>query len=106
MPDERDPFSSITRQLIKKLALWDRRFPLPLPYEEHVPGTAPKAVWEKLQKLRSTIAHGRPPQVRPRQLVECLRSLRESEQFVRLALKAMMARALEEPQLVADLRDC
>lgn len=96
--------NSISRQMHTKMALLNARFAESLPYQM-IPGTEPKAIWNKLHKLRSRIAHdGAAPafkdELRP------LKSLHHATSFLVIATAAALGHALIEPELVRDLREC
>jgi Apea-like HEPN len=102
-PDDNDPYSSITRQMKKKMALLDRRLRLPLSYAEFGKTASAEKIWSALYSVRSAIAHGRRPdfhKARP------LRDMIAATRFVRSAVRSVMRQALEEPDLVNDLREC
>jgi hypothetical protein len=103
-PKSSDPADSLTRQVMTKMVLLGRRAANPPPYAEHFGNAAPDTIWKKLYGVRSHIAHGSNPDFQREFAV--LRSLEQATQFLRLAASLVLRRALEEPGLVADLREC
>jgi hypothetical protein len=103
-PKPSDPSDSITRQVTKKMALLGRRFEFPLPYVQYFGAANNDTVWKKLYAARSAIAHGSEPSFATDLAV--LRDIEHAATFLRLATSAVLLSALEEPILVADLREC
>lgn len=103
MPEPTDPYDSITRQVKKKIALLNNRFPRPLDYAAFGNASTEK-VWAKLYKYRSLIAHG--GEARFDRDLTVLQSPACAFALLRSATKAVARQALVEPQLLADLRDC
>jgi hypothetical protein len=103
-PKPGDPYDSITRQVTKKMALLDHRFECPLPYQEYFEDLKPKNVWGDLYGLRSDVAHG--IRLDFKKKFVSLGTIENAFRFVQVATKSAMRRALEEPRLMADLRQC
>jgi hypothetical protein len=103
-PKPSDPADSLTRQVMKKMVLLGRRAPNPPHYAESFENAAPDTVWKKLYGVRSCIAHGSDPDFQREFAI--LRSLENATRFLRLAASLVLRQALEEPGLVADLREC
>jgi hypothetical protein len=102
-PNPNDPYDSITRQVKKKLVLLNHRWSTPLDYSFFA-GAKPDIVWAKMYAYRSCLAHGATPDFTGE-----LAILRDADQALKLlksAVKAVARQALDEPRLVADLRDC
>ncbi len=108
-PNPEDRYDSLTRQIRVKMTLLNPRFIRPLAY----PGVGAvsalnekqsKDLWKDLYSLRSTIAHGDTPNFKNE--LKRLVALSTAEAFLRCALRAVMRQALEEPRLLADLRNC
>ncbi len=103
-PKDGDPYDSITRQVKKKMALLNRRFPRELPYG--VFGNASTdTVWGKLYSYRSKIAHGSNADFSSGDL-STLHGADRALAFLREATLAVVRQALSEPELLADLREC
>lgn len=103
-PKPSDPYDSITRQITQKIKLLNARFRKPLPYRENFGEAKSDKVWKALYAVRSAVAHGGELKFQGDQALA--KSLDHTERFVRTALRAVMRQALEEPQLIADLKDC
>jgi hypothetical protein len=103
-PSPSDTIDSITRQVKRKLALLDHRWTPRLNYAPFGTTTSEK-VWVAMYAYRSAIAHGATVNFQDRDL----RPLGNEQQSLALlieAVKAIVRYALDEPQLVADLKDC
>lgn len=108
-PNPEDRYDSITRQIRTKMTLLAARFRNSLEYsgvgtigdlgENHL-----KNLWNDLYSLRSAIAHGDSPDFKKE--LKRLGDLTKAESFLRGALRAVMRQALDEPRLLADLRNC
>jgi hypothetical protein len=102
-PNPDDRYDSITRQIKQKLALLNKRSRPPLDYSAFS-GLSHDKVWSKMYAYRSAIAHGATPN-----FVGELSALGKAENANVLISEAVMktiCQALEEPQLLADLRNC
>lgn len=94
-------YDSLTHQISAKFPLLNRRMPTPV--ERSAFGNTPESkFWKKLYQYRSTIAHGSKTDFHSE--LKILRSAVLVEEFLDRALKALMRFALEEPELVTDLR--
>lgn len=103
VPQATDPYDSITRQVKKKLALLNNRFTTPLDYQQF--GTAsPDTVWAKMYAYRSALAHGGTPDFEVK--LRVLRDHKQAYQLLTTTVKAVLRHGLNEPQLLADLREC
>jgi hypothetical protein len=103
LPNKDDPTESLTRQVRQKMILLEQRFRHPLSFTDF--GTTPhEKVWTKLYHLRSWIAHGTPPDFGKE--FQVLGDLAKATRFIAGATWRVMRQALDEPQLVADLRNC
>ena len=102
-PELTDPYESLRRQVKKKVALLEHRWANPLDYAPFGK-TLPDTIWSKMYDYRSDLAHGREPSFtgRLRVLGNHARALRLIKETVKLTIR----HALEEPQLLVDLRGC
>jgi hypothetical protein len=93
------------RQVHKKLALLNHRFRRPIDY---VPfgETSPKKIWEKMYAYRSRVAHGDFVDFRTDTELRALNGAEDALTLVKSTTKAVILQAIDEPQLLADLRDC
>lgn len=98
-----DPYSSITRQVKKKIELLNNRWNRPINYEPFG-GAAPEKVWGKMYDYRSALAHGGTPDFSKdlKMLVDAKVALR----LLRSTVKSVLRQALIEPILIRDLREC
>ena len=104
-PDPKVPYDSLTRQVRQKMLLLGRRFARPLPYDSCFGLRADHAaIWTKLYDYRSSLAHGVHADFTQR--LQLLKSSTTALDFIKAATVATMRQALEEPDLVADLRAC
>ncbi len=102
-PKPSDPYDSITRQVKKKLALLNQRFPRAIDYAPFG-GAAPDKIWAKMYEYRSLVAHGGNPK-----FTEDLAVLKDKDlalALVKETVKRVIRQALLEPQLLLDLKDC
>ena len=102
-PKPSDPYDSITRQLRKKVALLNNRWPHKINYNAFG-NVSPDTIWTKIYKYRSKVAHGG-----NLELTGNLTVLKNHDTALRLVkdtVKAVIRHAFEEPQLLIDLRDC
>jgi hypothetical protein len=102
-PKPTDPYESLTRQVKKKVALLDHRWANPLDYAPFGK-TLPDKIWSKMYDYRSELAHGGEPSFTDKLKVlgNHARALRLIKETVKLTIR----HALEEPQLLVDLRGC
>jgi hypothetical protein len=103
-PKGSDPGDSITRQVTSKMELLNNRFPRPLPFADYFGQVSTDKVWKKLYGVRSALAHGGEPDFSGE--YQALVSLEQALAFLQLGTSAVMRQALEEPQLIRDLRNC
>jgi hypothetical protein len=103
-PKHGDPHDSITRQVTNKMALLNRRLARPLDYEHYFKSLKRENIWPKLYDLRSSFAHGVRFDFASK--FQALGTLDNAFRFVGVATRAVMRRALEEPHLLADLKEC
>lgn len=103
-PDPKDPYDTLTRQVRQKMLLVGRRCLIPVPYEIFGTGTEPDTLWTRLYEYRSAIAHGATANFSGR--LQCLKNPAAALDFISSATVAVMRQALEEPDLIADLRAC
>jgi|GEM_PF-1327635 len=97
----RGEYDSIGHQIQKKIALVSKRLPKSLDYTCFGSATS-ETVWKKLYELRSRIAHG--GQIDFEQSLNVLGDAYTVESFLRMALSALIRRAIDEPDLFVDLR--
>lgn len=102
-PKPSDPYDSITRQVKKKLALLDHRWPQPLDYSPFK-GTLTDKIWSVMYDYRSLVAHGGTPAFTGKLAI--LRNHDTALILLKEAVKAVIRQALAEPQLLLDLREC
>lgn len=102
-PKPNDPYDSITRQVIHKLALLNNRFPRPIDYTPFR-NAKPDTIWKRMYDLRSSIAHGGKLDFSGDRQI--LGSLETAFQLLQQTTKAVIRQALIEPQLIVDLREC
>ena len=100
---------SLTHQLRTKMPLLMRRFARPLLVSEYFDLGDVRKAWELLYDVRSRYAHGEEPdfeKASKNKGVKKLRDPRSVFRFVRESLKRLIVLALEEPQLIYDLKSC
>lgn len=102
-PKPTDPYDSITRQVKKKLALLDRRWPHTIDYSPFG-GASPETIWSKMYSYRSLLSHGGFPHFRGE--LAALQGHEHALNLVRETAKAVVRHALDEPQLLLSLREC
>jgi hypothetical protein len=102
-PKPEDRYDSITRQIRQKLALLNKRWNPPLDYSAFAASSRDK-VWPKMYAYRSAIAHGGTPDFAGELAV--LGKAENANRLISEAVKKTILQAIEEPQLLADLRNC
>lgn len=103
-PKPSDPYESITRQVTTKFALLNRRASCAIAYERFFKQGSPDTIWKKLYAYRSAIAHGSRPDFEGE--LRVLESARNALAFLQRATMLVLRHVLDEPNLVADLRNC
>jgi hypothetical protein len=102
-PKPSDPYSSITRQVQKKLILLDHRSTHKIDYGPF--GEAkPEKVWATMYGYRSLVAHGGEPDFSGE--LSLLKNEETALKLIKETAKSVIRQALSEPQLLLDLRDC
>lgn len=99
-----DTIDSITRQLKTKLTLLDHRFLKAIDYSGFGEMNSEK-VWTKMYAYRSAVAHGGVPDFTDKDLA-ALKSPEQALKLLKETIKALIRHALNEPQLILDLREC
>ncbi len=102
-PNNTDPYDSITRQVKKKLTLLNNRWPRKIDYSPFR-NTAPDKVWGKMYAYRSDVAHGNAPDFKKE--LRALGSEADALRLLKETTKSIVRFALDEPVLLADLREC
>jgi len=103
-PQPADPYDSITRQVKKKLALLNSRFVHPIDYAPFGKTTAMDKIWATMYDYRSCVAHGGVPDFT--KSLKILGNHGAALALITGTVKAVMRRALTEPKLLLDLREC
>lgn len=103
-PKLTEPMDSLTHQMKTKMSLLRNRFQRPLDYEPFFGIRDGDKVWGKLYEYRSLVAHGEQPNFET--VLKLLRSSQNAIAFLREAAKLLILQALNEPQLIADLKNC
>lgn len=104
LPDKKDPYDSLTRQVRQKMLLVGNRAKLPFPYDLFAPGVGHDTLWTKLYDYRSKVAHGGAAEFSGN--LQCLKGPAVALEFMTCVTTSLMRQALEEPQLIADLKVC
>ncbi len=102
-PKPSDPYDSLSRQVRKKVALLDHRWGRPLDYSPFG-DTPPDRIWTKMYTYRSLLAHGAEASFTGE--LQILGSHDRALRLIRETVKSIIRQALEEPQLLVDLREC
>lgn len=103
-PNPTDPYDSLTKQVTNKMILLGRRCRLKLPYEYFGTNCNPETLWKKLYAYRSKVAHGSSVDFKGK--FQMLGSAEQALSFIRDSTAAIMRHALDEPELIVDLRAC
>ena len=103
-PKPSDPYDSLTRQVRQKMLLIGRRSSIPIPYDMFDGDSEPSTIWNRLYDYRSAIAHGATPDFSKRH--KCLNDSATATEFISRATTAVLRQALDEPELIADVRAC
>jgi hypothetical protein len=102
-PKLSDPYDSITRQIKNKIALLDNRWSPQINYS--IFGASdPDKIWEKMYAYRSALAHGLKPDFN-REL-QVLKSRGHAFWLLKETVKSVARFALDDPQLLQDLKKC
>jgi hypothetical protein len=102
-PKKTDTIDSITRQVKKKIALLDNRWSPRIDYRA-LSFEKPDKIWPTMYEYRSCLAHGGTPDF-SRDL-SLLKDHKTAFDIRQQTVKATIRQALQEPQLIADLKDC
>lgn len=103
-PDPKDPSDSLARQIKHKVALIQKRFVRDLDYKKWFDNIKEENLWKKLYLYRSLVAHGEKAHISGK--LEELKSTESVVSFLREVLKLLLAEALDEPELITDLKEC
>jgi hypothetical protein len=101
--DPQGSHDSLTHQIKGKMALLEKRFHNPLDYSCFASAKS-ETIWGKLYSYRSAIAHGDTPDFKG--TLSVLKDQMTAVSFLDSAAKALLRHALEEPELILDLRPC
>jgi hypothetical protein len=102
-PQPEDRYDSITRQIVQKLALLNRRWQPALDYTSF--GSTPHhTIWSKMYSYRSAIAHGATPDFKSQ--LSVLGTANQANVLIRDVVTKTIRQVLIEPQLLADLHNC
>ncbi len=104
-PKATDPTESLTRQIKTKMQLLSKRFSRPLKHEDYFPKLPEKKLWSTLYELRSRIAHGDNIDFKSNDLAS-LEGPQHVIFFLKEATKLLIIKALEDPALIDDLKEC
>ncbi|MDO8825814.1 HEPN domain-containing protein [Methylophaga sp.] len=99
-----ETLDSITHQIKNKIKLLSKRFEIKPMQDEIFGGIAEANLWKKLYQLRSNIAHGQVYDFSGE--LKCLRELQNVNSFLDEVVRELIKLAIEEPALVADIREC
>lgn len=102
-PKPSDPYDSITRQVVNKVRLLNNRWRPQLDYSPFNKANA-KTIWTTMYSYRSALAHGGVAD-----FSKDLKLLQDPETAKALlvqTVKSILRLALDEPQLIKDLKDC
>ena len=102
-PKPSDPYESLRRQVKQKMLLLGRRSYLKPPYECFGQHCRKDKLWTTLYDYRSAVAHGSSVDF-GRGEFRMLGSARKALEFIKASTIAVMRHALDEPELVSDLR--
>lgn len=103
-PRGNETLDSINHQIVNKMILLRKRFVRSLDYYEYFKEDKEEAIWKKLYKYRSCLAHGSTPHFDKDLMV--LENKDKVFMFVLEALKLLIIASLKEPVLISDLRNC
>jgi hypothetical protein len=103
-PGKSDVGDSLTHQIRTKVPLLSARMAPRIDYSNFADADSAKAIWEALYEYRSAVAHGRHADFDDRRL-RILRSPVDANRFLAQAVRRLLRYALDEPQLVDDLKE-
>ncbi len=101
-PDEHDPYSSLTRQVKKKMQLVSKRAKIPFRHDLLQPNVAEDKVWAAIYAHRSNIAHGSGDAITSK--TACLKNKETAITFIDWATRTVMRQWLDEPVLMESLQ--
>jgi hypothetical protein len=102
-PKKTDTIDSITRQIMKKVALLDNRWKPRIDYGSFQ-GAKPDTIWSNMYAYRSSLAHGGEPNFESD--LQLLGDHTRASNLLKHTVKAVLRQALIEPQLIVDIRNC
>jgi len=104
-PEPKDPYDSIGRQIRSKIALLNNRFSEQIDYQHYFGSEAnPKTIWKRLYEYRSSIAHGSEANFNGN--LKLLKNRTNAREFVISVVKQLLRHALDEPELIRDIKQC
>lgn len=107
-PQDDTTGNSLTHQIKEKLTLFGNRFPKPIDFKVHLPGTKQldfKKVVSRLYQYRSTVAHGSPIDFETGELKDLQRHDFVCA-FLRVLVRRLIVQAINEPALFRDIKRC
>lgn len=97
---------SLGHQIRTKIPLLGRRFQRTLESEKYFNSTKEETIWKKLYAYRSKIVHDGIEEVSDDKNLQVLKDIRNVTDFLRETVKLLILFALEDPQLITDLKKC
>ncbi len=95
---------SLTHQISSKMNLLLKRSIRNMDYKYFFDDTTEKNIWKKLYDYRSRIVHGE--QIDFKSDLQCLKDKKNVILFLREIVKLLLLLAINDPQLVTDLKRC
>jgi len=99
-----ETLDSISHQIRGKMILLNKRFDSPVEIPKGFTEMSEEAMWTKLYAYRSIVAHGQRPSFDKK--LSPLKDRSSVHRYLENACRALLRFALNEPQLIADLREC
>lgn len=102
--DPKVTFDSLNHQVATKMTLVGKRFNVPLDYSPFAGLSTPEKTWKKIYAYRSAIAHGDKLEFDGE--LQALKSHQTVLEFVKIAVRRLLAFSVRDPALIADLKKC
>jgi hypothetical protein len=86
------------------MRLVGKRFDIPIDYAEYFGPSNPDKIWKVLYAYRSCLAHGSEPDFAKE--LKILGDARKVAAFMRMAVRRLLRYAIQNTELVLDLKEC
>jgi len=105
-PRLKESLDSISHQIVNKLNLLQKFFLRQVDYNKYFNSLGQDKVWSKLYSYRSDIAHGNPISFEKEAKYKALKSKKNIKLFLEEIIKNLILVAINNPELLCDLKKC